>query len=329
MAQSELEKLAESIRAMCRQILRDATRLQERHRRLVQFAAKASQFSSASDDRGLVDVARLTQVAADDLETAITQLVLTAEQGLVYVSRLTARAGNAIGDGSSEVGERSGPPLVANTTGPSAEPGEWRDESGLRLSPDENALVDQHVERTAEVEPWITDRVKRLRDRLPDAVLEGLEHRLKRADSLKRKIATDADSPFGVGVSHELASISDSVRYTLCFPTAAYVVGVRHALDIMPEVGFELIKFKNYWGGSGYQGINSVWWDVAAALTFEVQFHTHESFEAKVTTHHDYEMWRRPDSDDAVKSAAEAHMSYVFRSIPCPQGAVDLHGKDR
>jgi hypothetical protein len=210
--------------------------------------------------------------------------------------------------------------------------GGWVGEGGggehLRLNPLENADASALLDRARAAEPRLTDSMTSIRDDIDGADLVGLEYRLKTEESLKRNFATELLDP---GQSYEKAletAMRDSVRYTLQLPEGSYAAGVREALDQLHARGYENVTYRNFWGGEGYQGINSTWRDPATGQMFEVQFHTAHSYTAKTVTHELYDKIRLPGTppDEAARLARE--QNEVFDQVPRPPGAADVRLPD-
>ena len=88
--------------------------------------------------------------------------------------------------------------------------------------------------------------------------------------------------------------------------------------------GFELNKLKNSWSEDQYRGINSQWVDPDTGQRFEVQFHTHISFEAKQLTHDAYKRLRTHQADRFEKLVLKAFQRKVSADVPDPPGAADI-----
>ncbi|MGW5866569.1 hypothetical protein ACWFRJ_30850 [Streptomyces sp. NPDC055239] len=197
--------------------------------------------------------------------------------------------------------------------------GSWEGESGLRLSPGDNATADDFMRHSAEAEPRITDTLQQITHNVDDGRLIGLDYRLKGEDSLKRKLATQLiDEPERTAQS-ALGKVRDSIRYTVEFPSSHYAPGVQQAVDTLRAQGFESVTFKNTWDSPGYKGINSTWRDPATGRIFEVQFHTPESFVAKMDTHVLYEKGRLPGVTREELDAINAQQDELFDQVPVPR----------
>ncbi|MEV0225237.1 hypothetical protein [Streptomyces sp. NPDC050704] len=210
--------------------------------------------------------------------------------------------------------------------------GSWEGPQGLGLSPEENAATGQFMDRASATEPRITEAIQAAAGHVEHGKLNGLEYRMKGEDSLKRKVATALLEDARLTPERALANIRDSLRYTVEIPARDYAHGVQQAVDELRGRGFENVTFKNTWEGSGYKGINSTWRDPATGQIFEVQFHTPESFVAKMDTHVLYEKGRLPGISSDEFAAIQAAQNDLFDQVPVPRGADgirldrDLHG---
>ena len=95
-------------------------------------------------------------------------------------------------------------------------------------------------------------------------------------------------------------------------------------VDRIKAEGFELVEFRNSWGNEEYKGINSRWRLAENSQLFEVQFHTHASFEAKQETHAAYERLRTLPEDHEEFFELRAFQREVTAKIPVPPGAADI-----
>ncbi|MGW0737018.1 hypothetical protein [Streptomyces sp. NPDC002851] len=210
--------------------------------------------------------------------------------------------------------------------------GSWAGENGLRLDVDANASADEFMRKSAEAEPRITGAMQEIAHSVDNGKLNGLEFRLKGEDSLKRKLATDMLEDINVTPTGALGDIKDSIRYTVEVPARDYTHGVQQAVNDLQARGFENVTFKNTWDSAGYKGINSTWRDPVSGQVFEVQFHTPESFTAKMDGHALYEKERLPGVSPEELAAIKAQQKDLFGQVPVPHdaGAIHLagHGAD-
>lgn len=123
MTRSELEQLAEAIRELCDQILRDVPHLHQRQHHIGQLASRATRLAARSNDPGLRRVADLARIAASQLDDAIRQLTTTGHHGHDYAKNLTGRS-SATPQRAAPSGIASSPQSSLNTA---EEPGETND----------------------------------------------------------------------------------------------------------------------------------------------------------------------------------------------------------
>jgi hypothetical protein len=196
----------------------------------------------------------------------------------------------------------------------------------------ERRALDVAVERQLEVgcerilaaEGSITGSLRDIEAANPARSLSGLEFRLKGRDRIIEKANQNIANKPDRTPEAALALIPDAVRYTFCYSTADYTIGVGDDVRRLKAAGFEMLKLKNLWSDPEYKGINSQWRDTRTGQRFEVQFHTAFSFEAKQVTHGAYEHLRQGDITDDEESALEAFQRKVTATVPLPQGALDI-----
>jgi len=198
----------------------------------------------------------------------------------------------------------------------------WRGDGTLRLTAGESEAVGRLFAGAKGAEPGLTAAMKDVTAGLDGAHLEGLDFRLKTPESLLRKVATAVEQHGDLG--RALTESKDTVRYTVSSTPSTYTGDVRAVVSDLQGRGYEPVKWKNTWGNDGYQGINSFWRDPASGTRFEVQFHTPESFDLKMSTHDLYETARVPGVDPQVAREADAQANALLASATPPPGAVDL-----
>jgi hypothetical protein len=222
---------------------------------------------------------------------------------------------------------------VSNILDPKSEESglkEWQGENGLHLTAEENAAADKFLGRASEAESNITPVVMGVKDKVPGAEAVGYpEFVLKSPESFKRKLATTLAEGPTRDLDSAMADMKDSVRYTLKFPDKDYTDGVNQTLSKFEENGFENVKFKNTWGSDAYKGINSFWRDPSTGHVFEMQFHTQDSFDAKMDTHELYEAARLPGVSPEQYQALQDQQNQIFGAIPKPAGATGIKLPER
>jgi hypothetical protein len=199
-------------------------------------------------------------------------------------------------------------------------PKTWVGENDLKLVGEDLAMVKAFVVDATRFEPGLTRTMARMIGDLPTSRLAGFGARLKTFDSLARKTATVSKDP-EVSVAEAVGNLKDSVRYTVETPGEDFAVASKRLVERLADEGFENLQFKNTFGSSGYQGINTTWRDAGMGHNFEVQFHTPESFTAKSKTHQLYEQIRLLDPDSPRVAELRAMQNQVFDAVPRPPSA--------
>ncbi|MFE6687455.1 ATP nucleotide 3'-pyrophosphokinase [Streptomyces sp. NPDC057743] len=204
-----------------------------------------------------------------------------------------------------------------------ASDGGWS-QDGLHLNAHDNKEVDAYLARARRAERSISPQVRAVA-LLTHAQLVGFDQRLKSPDSLKRKIATKMKEAPGQSVETSLATLNDSVRYTLQWPTRQYTHGVTVAAGLLSSWGNDTKRWSNTWGHpKGYKAVNSAWRAPRSGQVFEVQFHTPESKAAQLETHKIYEEQRLPSTSPERRRELQAQQDAIFTAVPVPAGAVQL-----
>lgn len=118
--------------------------------------------------------------------------------------------------------------------------------------------------------------------------------------------------------------VKDAIRYTFEYPDDRYVAGVKADTQRLEDFGFERVDSRNTWASPEYKGINSRWRVSENGQTFEVQFHTQASFEAKQVTHAVYERLRNPATSRAEQDRLARYQREVTARIPVQRGVMDI-----
>lgn len=196
------------------------------------------------------------------------------------------------------------------------------EDPNLTLDDAQNLAADEFLERSRANEPGITDAMQRMASET-GAEMEGLQYRLKDEESFKRKFVETLEK-FDGDIDFALTDMKDSVRYTATWETDRYTDSVRRAEQYLRDQGYETVKRKPTWGDEGYRGFNSFWKDPKTGQVFEVQFHTPESFDAKMRTHDLYNEIRLLPEGDPRRVELEAQQNAIFDAVPHPAGAETL-----
>lgn len=156
-----------------------------------------------------------------------------------------------------------------------------------KMSIEERAVYAKNIEN----EPRITNAMKEVAQN-NGAELQGLEYRIKTPSSTYEKMH-DYDN------ATDIKDMNDIIRYTEIYSLDKLAEGTNASLEDLKSRGFEVERVKNTWDqeNATYRGINVVLKD-PEGQTFELQFHTQESFDLKNGELHELYEERRKLADD-------------------------------
>jgi len=185
--------------------------------------------------------------------------------------------------------------------------------------------VDRGCDRVREIEQTVvTPAMLRIEAQDPDRRLAGLENRLKGRERLAEKVTASLEEQPDLALGDAFAMVKDAIRYTFQYSEEKYSAAVHADCARLDAAGFERFDRRNSWEHEEYKGINSRWREPESGLIFEVQFHTHASFEAKQLTHPAYEKLRSPGTPKAEQEAAARFQREVSAKVPVPPGATEI-----
>jgi hypothetical protein len=160
-------------------------------------------------------------------------------------------------------------------------------------------VADSLYSRAGELESQVTPVLERIGEATGSA-LRSLENKFKSRESLIRKLKSrlkrilvrEQFQPFFIPrVADVFFEVDDILRYTLVTAAENYPIVIRSVQVALAKAFGCTIKCYNYWvNGSTYMGVNS--FVTAGTFTFELQFHTPESFATKSESHALYEEFR-------------------------------------
>ena len=183
--------------------------------------------------------------------------------------------------------------------------------------------ADELLEQAIDAEIWVTP-VLQYFTAIRGGEMLGLEFRLKSRESTMRKISSRWDTQ--TSASPRSVAIRDTLRFTIRFedePPGFHNRSIRELLQILEEIGHEVIAVKNYWPpGDAYSGVNTVL-KAPNGLLWELQFHTGASFKVKMDTHEAYEISRHPDTALAVKQKINNEVAAAWDDVPIPAGILE------
>lgn len=146
------------------------------------------------------------------------------------------------------------------------------------------------------------------------------KYALKEPDRFKEKlyelIRDEPDKP----VDQHVDEIHDGIRYTFVSARDDYVHTVNQATAILRDSGFDLGVRKNTWPNDEYKGVNTRWLDHESGCRFEVQFHTHESWQVKQATHGAYAQIHDTRTPTAERERLRAYQREISSSLVLPPG---------
>jgi hypothetical protein len=204
---------------------------------------------------------------------------------------------------------------------------EWK---GLRLEAEANRIADEElsVRRSAEGrgsdgsygDRGITPAMRRVEARLEHGALvpDTEKFALKSPGRFKEKLAKMIERRPDSSARELAGEINDGIRYTFLLESQHYVSEIHNVCKSLANGRYELTRLANLWGGDEYKGINSRWFDPRSAQSFEVQFHTPESWDAKQKTHDSYEKINNPATPIEEVETLRAFQRTVSSSIQHP-----------
>ena len=178
------------------------------------------------------------------------------------------------------------------------------------------ALAEGLLERYREAEPELTAMIQGIVEGQGGS-MAGLEFRLKSVDSLARKITGDAMTR-GITEQDAVNRLTDISRYTGLFDPNSLVSSANKISNLLINEGYSISKIKNSLGGDGiYHGLHMVF--EKNGISFELQFHTRQSFDIKMGNHSDYEVWRTYNASHDLRAMVEKWMLKTWKDYMPPK----------
>ncbi len=172
-------------------------------------------------------------------------------------------------------------------------------------------------------EPGITAQVKNAAKQT-GMDLAGAEYRIKSRNSFLKKIRRKY-KPFD-----NQYEVKDILRYTYTAPVEEFIEKVSRAIKLYSDSGYNTVEIKNYWLDSRnpYNGINTTLRS-PEGQTFELQYHTLESFEVKSGRMHELYEKQRPIKDVSSSEYIELadQMFELSDSMEIPNGIENVKGQ--
>lgn len=155
-----------------------------------------------------------------------------------------------------------------------------------------NTLANNIINKTKEVEPYITKELTKLES--DSLFLVGLNTKIKTKESIVRKIINKYIKLIkeNKDINNINIDIKDCNRYTFVSNFDQYKENTVKTLNYLENKQYKILNIKNKWGKKDYQGIN-VNLRTPYNTIMEIQFHTIDSYIIKENlTHPYYELTR-------------------------------------
>ncbi len=207
---------------------------------------------------------------------------------------------------------------------------------GRELTPERSRIADQALAKCHDAEGrgmdgsygkhGLTPAMRRIEAQLDHGHLaEGTERfALKEPNRFKEKFARLIERYPGADPNELLSGIHDGVRYTFIFDFEHYTEGVELSQGRLADAGYDHIETKPSWASDEYKGVNSRWREPSTGVTFEVQFHTQESWDAKQKTHEAYEKIQARGTSIEDMERLRAYQRAICADVRIPPGALEI-----
>jgi hypothetical protein len=205
-----------------------------------------------------------------------------------------------------------------------------------QLAPEHRALVDRIMAacRVAEGQnprggygsSGLTPALRRIAAQLPAGGLapDSEADTLKSADRFGAKLSRLITRQPGRPAAELAACISDAIRYAFTFEAADYTESTLLVHRKLKAQGFDLEARRNCWDSPEYKGIFTRWRDPAHGLSFEVQFHSVESWAVIKRTRDAYLRITDPVTPAAERARLRARQVTAASAVQVPHGCLDI-----
>ncbi|MEE6030442.1 phage head morphogenesis protein [Avibacterium paragallinarum] len=187
--------------------------------------------------------------------------------------------------------------------------------------------VADKYQAAVKVEPRITEDISKIISTIGGS-LAGLEYRLKSLESLERKVALEILA--GLSEYQAVEKVKDIIRYTVIFDPDEFVSKYNEIQKVLGEQGYKTVVVKNTWkDNETYKGVNTFVNTVIEKdnITFEVQYHTKESFDLKNGKLHElYERFRDPNTTLEEKERLYLEMKKLSAKLTEPKNIHQIKG---
>lgn len=188
-------------------------------------------------------------------------------------------------------------------------------------SPEAEGTAARILSKYSALEPSVTPQLVKTASS-HGGYMMGLAYKLKTQESLAGKLERKSAEK-NVSVGDYGSRVADALRYTMIAPSDNYAEATQSAIDDFRRQGYR-VDVENTWGpDTPYKGVNTNL--TRDGLTFELQFHTEDSFNVKMAQHGLYETARKPETPEDEKKAAIAQMEANMAGLADPPGATSIH----
>jgi hypothetical protein len=168
--------------------------------------------------------------------------------------------------------------------------------------------------------------MRRIEDQLEhgELVPETEKYALKSLDRFQQKLAKLIAEEPGASPDGLAAQIHDGVRYTFLYEPDVYARGARETRSTLNAHGYELQLLRNNWESGEYKGINSRWRDPVSGSHFEIQFHTPQSWAARIQAHDAYDQIASPLTPAEEKERLRIRQRNIYSAVYPPPGCTGI-----
>jgi hypothetical protein len=223
-------------------------------------------------------------------------------------------------------------PALAHSAGPGQPTAERRG----RLTAVQEDIADQALGRYLAAdgrnvfggygESGLTPAMRRVEAHLPHGRLapDSEQYSLKSPERYKEKLGRMIARSPGVPAADLAAEIYDAARYSFVFEPQDYTDGTWLVHRRLKAQGFELEARRNRWESPEFKGIRTRWRDPAHDLAFEVQFHTHASWDVMQRTHDTYLRITDPLTPAAERARLRARQVAAAATMRPPPRSAEI-----
>ena len=205
-------------------------------------------------------------------------------------------------------------------------------EDAARQFEGKRPIISMAKENIGEAHIHADEVEKDLRDSLEGdagSIEKGVPYRIKGLESMHRKIREKAWDKQKTPEQYS-KEVTDALRFTDMVDGKNFVKSFNKMKEGLAERGYDMVEVTNTIDkeGEAYRGVNTLVTS-PKGYTFELQFHTPQSFDIKEANHVDYNVERRASTPPAVSKALQEQMKQRSRSVETPEGASKIRNVKR